>query len=302
MRAASIVVISVWVAAFLQAQAPAPTPAPPANLPAQAAQPPAQGGRQGSPASQRPPQSATNDAYPAEQVRGPGDLHVAGGFCHGRDAMGGETARPDALAVVAEDVRRQDWRGRARPTRRGCRSPCPTAIWPHRRLHPRSEAQGGPFEGSRRTVDVADLQTGNAQAGEQYFNGAGGCAKCHTPTGDLRLATRLQPAADAADALPADAADGAGGHRTRRRSPLLAERPGGDGPAGPGRVHRCAHRRDWLHRSWPTARVKVAVDDKLEAHAAPRKAYTDADMHNVLAHLHAAAPVPDAPLPEGQRA
>ena len=49
------------------------------------------------------------------------------------------------------------------------------------------------LEGNRRTVDVADLQTGNAQAGQQYFNGAGGCAKCHSPTGDFAgLATRLQ--------------------------------------------------------------------------------------------------------------
>src|SRR4029077_9429169 len=40
-------------------------------------------------------------------------------------------------------------------------------------------------EGRRRTVDVADLQTGNAEAGMRYFNGAGGCAKCHSPSGDL---------------------------------------------------------------------------------------------------------------------
>ncbi len=39
--------------------------------------------------------------------------------------------------------------------------------------------------GGRRGVDVADLQTGNVEAGKQYFNGAGGCANCHSPTGDL---------------------------------------------------------------------------------------------------------------------
>jgi mono/diheme cytochrome c family protein len=59
------------------------------------------------------------------------------------------------------------------------------------------------LEGSRRTVEVADLQTGNADAGKQYFNGAGGCAKCHSPTGDFAgLATRLQGLQfDAADAV-----------------------------------------------------------------------------------------------------
>src|SRR5947209_17200269 len=47
--------------------------------------------------------------------------------------------------------------------------------------------------GGRRSVEPADLQTGDADAGRQYFNGAGGCARCHTPTGDLAgVATRHQ--------------------------------------------------------------------------------------------------------------
>ena len=40
-------------------------------------------------------------------------------------------------------------------------------------------------KGGRKGVDVSDLQTGNADAGKQYFDGAGGCATCHSPTGDL---------------------------------------------------------------------------------------------------------------------
>ncbi len=47
--------------------------------------------------------------------------------------------------------------------------------------------------GQRRGVTPADLQTGNAAAGKAYFEGAGGCAKCHSATGDLAgIATRLQ--------------------------------------------------------------------------------------------------------------
>ena len=42
-------------------------------------------------------------------------------------------------------------------------------------------------------MDVSDLQTGNVEAGKQYFNGAGGCATCHSPTGDLAgIASRYQ--------------------------------------------------------------------------------------------------------------
>ena len=39
--------------------------------------------------------------------------------------------------------------------------------------------------GGRRGVEVSDLQTGNVEAGRQYFNGAGTCSTCHSPTGDL---------------------------------------------------------------------------------------------------------------------
>ena len=41
---------------------------------------------------------------------------------------------------------------------------------------------------------VQNVLTGNAQAGEAYFNGAGGCNKCHSPSGDLKgIASRLDP-------------------------------------------------------------------------------------------------------------
>ena len=47
--------------------------------------------------------------------------------------------------------------------------------------------------GGRRGVDAEDLQSGNAQAGRQYFEGAGGCASCHSATGDLAgIAQRFQ--------------------------------------------------------------------------------------------------------------
>ena len=48
-------------------------------------------------------------------------------------------------------------------------------------------------QGGRRGVDVSDLQTGDAKAGQTFFNGAGGCAKCHSPSGDLAdVAVRLK--------------------------------------------------------------------------------------------------------------
>ena len=39
-----------------------------------------------------------------------------------------------------------------------------------------------------------DVLTGDAKAGAEYFNGEGGCAKCHSPTGDLAaISKRMDP-------------------------------------------------------------------------------------------------------------
>src|SRR5690242_14508162 len=65
------------------------------------------GQERGSPASVRPPQSRTAQNYPPEQVKaGQGIFAAQCGFCHGRDANGGETG-PDLTRsqVVADDVR-----------------------------------------------------------------------------------------------------------------------------------------------------------------------------------------------------
>jgi cytochrome c oxidase cbb3-type subunit 3 len=294
MRVASIVVCSVWVAAFLQAPAPAPATPPPANPPT--ATPPAQGGgRQGSPASQRPPQTVTQQTYSPEQISAGQVLFASQcGFCHGRDAMGGETG-PDLTRsiVVAEDVKGD----KITPVVRNGR--------PEKGMPPNTMSEtdlaavvayihdqkrkADSLEGNRRTVDVADLQTGNAEAGQQYFNGPGGCSKCHTPTGDLAgLATRLQGLQLMQRMLYPSGRGGRGGGVAY--VPTVTVTP----VSGPAVTGRLAYRDEFTvaltdesgwYRSWPIKQVKVVVDDKLEAHAAQLAKYTDADMHNVLAYL-----------------
>ena len=60
-----------------------------------------------SPASLPPPKTVTPQTYPVEQIQA-GELRFTSqcGFCHGRDAAGGETG-PDLTrsALVAEDTR-----------------------------------------------------------------------------------------------------------------------------------------------------------------------------------------------------
>jgi cytochrome c oxidase cbb3-type subunit 3 len=289
MRSAAIVLLSVWIAAFLQAQAPAPAQTP--TTPP-APQPPA--GRQGSPASQRPPQTATPQAYTPEQIRAGQVLFSSQcGFCHGRDAMGGETG-PDLTRsqVVAEDVRGDKIGPVVRSGRPDKGMPPFTmsdadlsgvVAYIHEQ-----KRMAESFEGNRRSVDVADLQTGNAQAGQQYFNGPGGCATCHTPTGDFAgLATRLQ-GLQLMQRMLYPSGRGRGGQPPY--APTVTVTP----PNGPAVTGRLAFRDEFTialtdaggwYRSWPAARVKVVIDDKLAAHAALLPKYTDADMHDVLAYL-----------------
>ena len=294
MRSASFIAFAVWAAAFLQAQPPPPA-APPAQSPATPAPAaPQGGGRQGSPASVRPPQSVSNDLYPAAQVAAGQALFASQcGFCHGRDAMGGETG-PDLTRsqVVAEDVRGDKigpivHSGRPEkgmpPFTMSDTDLATVVAYVHDQ---KRKAESN--EGNRRTVDVADLQTGNADKGQQFFNGPGGCAKCHQPTGDFAgLATRLQGLQLLQRMLYP-------GGRGRGGKPPYAPTVTVTPPNGPAVTGRLTYRDEFTvslvdeagwSRSWPMSSVKVVVDDKLQAHAALLPKYTDADMHDVLAYL-----------------
>ena len=119
------------------------------------------------------------------------------GFCHGRDAMGGETG-PNLTrsAIVADDVGgdkigpviRDGRADKGMPPFRLSDADLAAIV---AFIHDQKIKSESP--GARRSVNAADLQTGNADAGRQYFNGAGRCATCHSPTGDLAgVAKRLQ--------------------------------------------------------------------------------------------------------------
>jgi cytochrome c oxidase cbb3-type subunit 3 len=136
------------------------------------------------------------------------------------------------------------------------------------------------MNGHRRGVEVADLQTGNVDAGKQYFNGAGGCAKCHSPTGDLAgIATRYQGLQLEERMLyPRDA-----------QSKVSVTLPNGTAVAG-----TLAYLDEFTvglrdasdtYRSWPTSTVKYKVDSPVDAHVDLFPKYTDADIHNLMAYL-----------------
>jgi len=253
-----------------------------------AAPTPAQGRGQGSPASQRPPQTATPQQYPPEQIEaGRTRFGAQCGFCHGRDAAGGEGG-PDLTrsALVAGDVRGD----RISPIVRSGRNGMPpfnlsdsdlTAIVAF--IHDQ-KTQADSAVGGRRSVEVADLQTGNAEAGKRYFDNA--CVKCHSATGDLAgVATRVQGLQLLQRMLYPSGP---------RRDPNRAAQVTVTLSDGQRVTGRLAYRdeftialtdADGWYRSWATKQVRFTVDDQLQAHIEQLGKYTDADMHDVLAYL-----------------
>ncbi len=238
-------------------------------------------------ASQPPPSAPSAPAATPEQLQtGQRVFSAQCGFCHGRDAMGGETG-PDLTrsALVRGDVRgdkigpvvRDGRTDKNMPAFRLADADLAAVI---AFIHDQ-KTNAESLVGARRSVDVADLQTGNADAGRQYFNGAGRCASCHSPTGDLAgIADRLKGLELLRRMLYPSNGKGA---------TVTVTLPSGETVAG-----ALAYRDEFTialtdsagwYRSWPTRLVKFSVNNPLDAHAEQLGKYTDDDMHDVLAYL-----------------
>ena len=248
------------------------------------------GGRAQSPASQRPPDTVTPQSYPPEQVQA-GQTRFASqcGFCHGRDAAGGETG-PDLTRspLVAQDLRGDKIGPMLRVGRSDKGMPAfdlsaadlgAIVAFIHDQKT-RAESLGG----GRRSVDVSDLQTGNAEDGRRYFNGAGACSKCHSATGDLAgIANRFQGLALLQRMLYPS------GRPTPAASKVTVTLPSGTIVAG-SLVSRDEFTIEMTdtggsRRSWKTDEVKFAIDDPKDAHFDQLGKYSDQEMHNVFAYL-----------------
>ncbi|MGC2404211.1 MAG: c-type cytochrome [Acidobacteriaceae bacterium] len=206
-------------------------------------------------------------------------------FCHGRDAGGGETG-PDLTRskLVSSDVggdKIGDVVLHGRPDKG----------MPAFQLPPEQIANLAAFihsqqtkamsqSGKRKGVDVADLQTGNVEAGKAYFNGAGGCSNCHSPTGDLagiaskyeglQLEERMLYPKDVKNKVTVTLRSGETVSGTLE---YLDEFTVGLRDAA------------GTYRSWRVSDVKVKVDAPVEAHVALFPKYTDDDIHNLMAYI-----------------
>ncbi len=206
-------------------------------------------------------------------------------FCHGRDAGGGETG-PDLTRsrLVTADVGGNKISVVVRNGRPD--KGMPSFVFSERQIASlvafihTQQNHALAQKGGRRGVDVADLQTGNVEAGQQYFNGAGGCASCHSPTGDLAgVASRYQGLELEERMLyprhtkPSVTVTLANGQTVTGKLDYLDEFTVGliDG--------------DGRYQSWRTKNVQYTLDAPANAHADLLGKYTDDDIHNLMAYL-----------------
>ncbi len=136
--------------------------------------------------------------------------------------------------------------------------------------------------GGRRSVEPADLATGNAAAGRQYFNAEGKCSSCHSATGDLAgIGTRLQGLNLLRRMLYPS------GNRDSATATFLL-------PSGEKVVAPVTAEDDFsvtvldplgARQTYRKSAVKVKIEDPLSAHFDQLGRYTDADIHNVYAYL-----------------
>jgi cytochrome c oxidase cbb3-type subunit III len=153
------------------------------------------------------------------------------------------------------------------------------------------------YAAERSNYQLQYVMTGNARAGETYFNGAGGCNKCHSPTGDLKgIGSRHDgPTLQALIAFGAAGGggrgrgDAAGVSRTARRATVTLT----SGETFSGVLVRLTDfdvtirddagaTRSWL-RSGNTPRVHVT--DPLQGHVDLLAKYKDTDIHDLAAYL-----------------
>ncbi len=247
-------------------------------------------GQAPSPASQRPPQTVTPQTYsPGIVLTGQTRFASECGLCHGRDAAGGETG-PDLTrsVLVAQDSRGD----KIIPVIRSGRADkgMPSFEFSDMDLEAMvafihdQKTKADSLGGGRRSVEVADLQTGDSEAGKQYFNGTGGCSSCHSASGDLAgvgsrfrglallermlYPSSIRPAPAPAKATVTLAAETITGPIVSRDEFSIVVRDASG-----------------MNRTFPVADTKFKIDEPVNAHFEQLGKYTDTDMHNVYAYI-----------------
>jgi cytochrome c oxidase cbb3-type subunit 3 len=218
-------------------------------------------------------------------------------FCHGSDARGSERA-PDLVLseMVNKDEQGEqiaDVLAKGRPDRGMPPFPAlvPQAGDIANFLHDRISLVMNRFSYK---IDVG--AGGDARAGEAFFNDAGGCKDCHSPTGDLaHVGTKYKPdILQGMIAFPGPATLYYVGVNMRPvdKPPVTVTviLPSGAKLSGAavfvGEYDISLHTADGVYHSIArTKDMKVEVNDPLDGHRKLLQLLTDAELHNLSAYL-----------------
>ncbi len=247
---------------------------------------PAQAPAKAKAAENKPSAAPAYKSYPFDLVRSGGALFRQNcSFCHGRDAGGGETG-PDLTRskLVTTDVDGN----KIGPVIRDGR---PDKGMPHFDMPEQQIESLVAFihtqqhnsltrKGGRKGVDISDLQTGNADAGKKYFEGAGGCTACHSATGDLATINSRYRGLELEIQML---------YPQHAKSKVTVTPKSGEAITG-----RLAYLDEFTvalidaagtYQSWRISDVQYKVDAPVNAHIELFSKYSDADVHNLMAYL-----------------
>src|SRR5205814_573879 len=146
---------------------------------------------------------------------------------------------------------------------------------------------------NRGSYSIVNIVTGNSKAGEAYFNGAGKCNQCHSPSTDLAGIGRKYdpPTLQSRFLMPRPRGGRGGAAASGKPTQVVVTLPSGQSFSGnlnfmddfnvslrdsEGEFHSFARTGDV---------PKVEITDPYKAHEDLLRKYTDADMHNLTAYL-----------------
>jgi mono/diheme cytochrome c family protein len=232
---------------------------------------------------------------PAAVERG-GKLYVTNcGGCHGATARGGVGA-PDLIrsilvlddekGILIAPVLRNGRPEQGMPASNLSEAQIADLVaW----LHVQTYAAG-----HRATYAFQDVLTGDPKRGEAYFQSAGTCHACHSPTGDLKgIGSRYDAFTLQARWLnPRGGRGGRGGTASSRGAITVTVTPA-SGLSVSGTLDRVDDFNvslrdasgDYHSFTRDGSIPKVEIRDPLKAHSELLAKYTDADIHNVTAYL-----------------
>lgn len=222
--------------------------------------------------------------YPQDVVeRGRARFVQKCAFCHGRDAAGGEGG-PNLThsSIVADDV---DGVQIGQVIRAG------RGAMPRFNFTDAEIAELAAFlktqavklesdEAQRRKIGLADLMTGDAKAGQAFFNGKGKCASCHSPRGDLAdIRHRYGPVELERQML----------YPEHARATATVHTKSGETVEGTLAYQdeftlSITDDKGW-RRSWSKSDIIYQVIDPVDAHRQLLPLYTNSDIHDLFAYL-----------------